>query len=138
MVLEYTSDVDSKALLAARKTIEAELARLRSERETLDAEIAKREQFLQATDALFPVEQRPAPASLEDIPKNGYGAMTRAVKTILAQNAATTRQLTQTLHRAGFLKDPNDPTPVRTVIKGLRKRGVEVLHDPATGAYRLP
>lgn len=141
MLLEYTSIVDKpSAIEAARRAIEAELVKLRDDRDAIDVEIAKREQFLAASDALFPTNGKPpAPAvSLESIPKTGYGALTAAVRAVLQQNAATTKQLTESLYRAGFLKDPTDPTPVRTVIKGLRKRGQMIQHDPSTGTYRLP
>lgn len=141
MLLEYTSTVDKPSTIAAaRRTIELELTNLRAERDKIDAEIAKREQFLAASDALFPTNGK-APAqtvSLDAIPRTGYGALTAAVRAVLQQNEATTKQLTATLHKAGFLKDPTDPTPVRTVIKGLRKRGQQIAHDPTTGAYRIP
>lgn len=125
----------STSIENARKLIREELDRLYADRIALSEQIAKMEKFLADSEGLLP--SAPAPTDpLADIPRKEYGAVTKAIKVLLAKGA-TSKELTAQLHAAGFLDDPKDPVPVRTAIKGLRKRGTVVAYDEATGIYRL-
>lgn len=124
----------STSIESARKLLVEELALLKADRSALDVQIAKLEKFVALMADEGPADS--PQAALDAIPRKEYGALTKAIKVLLAKGM-TSKDLTGQLHAAGFLDDPADPTPVRTAIKGLRKRGTVVAYDEATGIYRL-